>query len=112
MLNDRDDITLKDILNEIKKTLSINFTCIVPVVPSDDLFADYDEIRKKNFLSALDDFFNDAESALKEPNQLKSSRLWQKHLGDRFPVGEDKNEDSKNIAGIITGAQTSRPWGC
>jgi hypothetical protein len=111
VLNDRDDITLKDILNEMKKTLKNRFTCIVPVVPYDDLFGDYDETRKNNFLNALDDFLSDAEEALKEQNQLKASRLWQKHLGARFPDGLDKQEENREYSSIIIGAQTSRAWG-
>lgn len=112
VLNDRDDITLKDILKEIKKTLDIKFECIVPAVPNDDLFANFDEPRKNNFLTALSNFIDDAEKALKEENQLSASKLWRKHLGDRFPEGEDKKEEPKSqfAAAIIAGAAKSNPW--
>lgn len=112
VLNERDDITLKDILKEIKKTLDFKFECKVPAVPNDDLFTDYDETRKNNFFTALNNFINDAENALREENQLTSSRLWRKHLGERFPEGEDKKEDSKSqyTAAIIAGAAKSNPW--
>lgn len=111
LLNDRDDILLTDILREIKKTLAQKFECIVPVTPKDDLFADYDTTRKNNFLSNLDNFLADAEAALKEVNQLKASRLWQKHLGIRFPDGEDKNEQTNSSTATTSGAALSRPWG-
>ena len=111
VLNDRDDILLADILREIKKTLTNKFECIVPVTPKDNLFADYDETRKSNFLNNLDSFLSDAEAALKEQNHLKASRLWQKHLGTRFPEGEDKNEQSNSNSATISGAALSRPWG-
>lgn len=111
VLNDRDDILLTDILREIKKTLAQKFECIVPVTPKDDLFADYDTTRKNNFLSNLDNFLADAEAALKEVNQLKASRLWQKHLGTRFPDGEDKNEQTNSSTATTSGAALSRPWG-
>lgn len=111
VLNDRDDILLTDILREIKKILTQKFECIVPVTPNDNLFADYDETRKTNFLNNLDAFFSDAETALKEQNHLKSSRLWQKHLGNRFPDGEDKNENSNSNAATTAGAAVSKPWG-
>lgn len=111
VLNDRDDILLTDILREIKKTLAQKFECIVPVTPKDDLFADYDTTRKNNFLSNLDNFLADAEAALKEANQLKASRLWQKHLGTRFPDGEDKNEQTNSSTATTSGAALSRPWG-
>lgn len=111
VLNDRDDILLTDILREIKKTLAHKFECIVPVTPKDNLFADYDETRKTNFLNNLDSFLSDAEAALKEQNHLKASKLWQKHLGNRFPDGEDKIEQSNSNSATTTGAALSRPWG-
>lgn len=111
VLNDRDDILLTDILREIKKTLAQKFECTVPVTPKDDLFADYDTTRKNNFLSNLDNFLADAEAALKDVNQLKASRLWQKHLGTRFPDGEDKNEQTNSSVATTSGAALSRPWG-
>lgn len=111
VLNDRDDILLTDILREIKKTLAQKFECIVPVTPKDNLFADYDETRKTNFLNNLGNFLTDAEAALKEQNHLKASKLWQKHLGNRFPEGEDKNEQSNSNSATTTGAALSRPWG-
>ena len=112
VLNDRDDITLKDILKEIKKTLDIKVECIVPAVPNDNLFANYDETRKNNFLTALSNFIDDAEKALKEENQHSASKLWRKHLGDRFPEGEDKKEETKSqyAAAIAVGAAKSNPW--
>ena len=78
---------------------------------NDDLFASFDEKRKNNFLNNLDSFLSDAEAALKEQNQLKASRLWQKHLGARFPDGEDKDEQSNSSAATTSGAALSRPWG-
>ncbi|WP_461086685.1 CBASS cGAMP synthase [Spirosoma flavus] len=110
VLNDRDDITLKDILSEIKKTLDAKFECIVPVKPGDDLFADYDQARKDNFMKALKEFLDDSDKALREDNQLKSSKLWQKHLGDRFPDGEDKKQDSALKTTVAAGAARSNPW--
>ena len=110
-LNERDDISLRDVLNEIKKTLEKKFECIVPVTPKDNLFAHFDETRQKNFLTALTNFLDDANKALRDENQLKASKLWQKHLGDRFPDGEDKKEESKLKSSVAAGALTSNPWG-
>lgn len=111
VLNDRDDITLKDILKEIKKTLDMKFECIVPVVPGDNLFADYDNACKKNLMDALNDFITDAEKALPEPNEKVACKLWRKHLGDRFPEGEDKSESANKVtSSVAAGAATSKPW--
>lgn len=110
VLCDRDDISLKDILKEIRKALNV-FECRVPVDPKDDLFAEYDKDRKEKFLKALDEFVTDAEAALREDNQLKASKLWRKHLGDRFPLGEDKDEDKSKNSRLIAGIGTSAPYG-
>ncbi|MES2863004.1 MAG: hypothetical protein V4666_02710 [Bacteroidota bacterium] len=110
-LNDRNDILLHDILKEIKKTLDNKFECVVPVTPKDDLFVDYDKTRTDNFLNNLKDFIDDSDSALKEKNQLKSSRLWQKHLGTRFPDGENKDEEFLGGTKVIEEAKKSNPWG-
>ncbi len=108
--NEREDITLRDTLKEIKKALDSKFECVVPVTPKDDLFANYTSERKNNFLTALNEFIEDADKALKESNQLKASKFWRKHLGERFPEGEDKDENRLSSIGIATGAATSIPW--
>jgi hypothetical protein len=90
---DRDDITLLDTLKKIKSTLEVRFECVVPAVPGDDLFKDYDKTRKENFMQALQNFINDATDAIDEDNELKASKLWRRHLGNRFPLGEDKSEE-------------------
>jgi hypothetical protein len=108
--NDRDDITLRDTLKEIKKALDSTFECVVPVVPYDDLFKNYDRERKINFLKALQQFIEDADAAIREENELKASRLWRKHLGDRFPEGEDKVADQSRNAPLVIGTGSSYPW--
>jgi len=116
--NDRDDIALKNTLIVIQETLDNDFECIVPATPGDDLFENYDAIRKNNFLSNLDDFIKDAKQALdNEPNQLKASRLWRKHLGIHFPFGEDEDTDAKEAAlkriseNVLKGAAYSQSSG-
>lgn len=84
----------------------------MPAVPNDDLFADYNDTRRNKFLTALDNFIKDAEKALREHNQLTASKMWRKHLGNRFPEGEDKEDDSKSYhtAAIAAWAVRSNPW--
>ncbi len=97
--DERDDVALKNTLVEIQSTLDDDFECIVPATPNDDLFENYDAARKKNFLDNLNDFIKDATEAVdKESNQLKASKLWRKHLGDKFSLGADEDLDAKESA--------------
>ena len=110
MSNSRDDVALKYLLIEIESSLKVKFTCVMPTTPKDDLFSDYSETKKGNFLSNLSDFIEDAKKAVDERNQLKSSRLWRKHLGVRFPEGEDEDDESTNAASVQSVATNSRPY--
>jgi hypothetical protein len=59
----------------------------------------------------LSSFITDAKKAVdEEKNQLKASRLWQKHLGDKFPDGEDKDEENVNAKSVATVAGASKPY--
>jgi hypothetical protein len=98
-------------LIEIEKTLKNKFECIVLATPKDDIFADYDQTREKNFMDNLSSFITDAKKAVdEEKNQLKASKLWQKHLGDRFPDGEDKDEENVNAKSVAAVAGASKPY--
>ena len=108
--DDRDDVALKFTLIEIEKTLKKKFECIVPATPKDDIFADYDKTREQNFMDNLASFIVDAKKAVdEEKNQLKASKLCQKHLGERFPDGEDKDENV-NATRVAAIAGTSKPY--
>lgn len=109
--NPRDDVSLKYTLIEIEKTLNNKFECIVPATPHDDIFADYDNTRRRNFMDNLSSFIADAKTAVDiEKNQLKASRLWRKHLGDRFPLGKDVDDNNISPNSIIPIIGSSKPY--
>ena len=117
--NDRDDVAMKYTLIEIENSLTANFQCVMPTTPKDDLFKDFDKTqkegerktRKDNFLDSLSTFITDAKSAVdEEKNQLKASRLWQKHLGNRFPDGEDKDEEEVRTASLVGTIGNQKPF--
>jgi hypothetical protein len=109
--NDRDDIALKFTLVEIEKVLKENFECIVPATPNDDIFEDYEQIGKDNFMNNLSSFISDAKKAVDiEKNYLKASNLWQKHLGKRFPNGKDEEEKSINSQTVVPVIGVSKPY--
>ena len=106
--NARDDIALKHLLIEIERQLKKSFKCKMPTTPKDDLFEDYSDVKKNNFMDNLSTFIADAKMAIDEPNQLKASRIWRKHLGERFPLGEDKSDNRPK--GFVKTASTSKPY--
>ncbi len=109
--DDRDDVALKFLLVEMEKTLNESFRCLMPTTPGDDLFGNYSESKKKNILDRLHAFVEDAKAAVDESNQLKASKLWRKHLGDRFPLGEDKDEEtSAKLGSLRSVIGTSTPY--
>lgn len=102
--NDRDDIALRDTLKEIKSTLKLSWSCVMPTTPKDDLLENYSG-DKDYFFEAIDAFIEDADKAIgQETNQLKASKLWQKHLGSYFPDGEDRDVDKQanSLAALAT----------
>ncbi len=95
VLDDRDDKAMYYTLKAIRDRLTWPFACIMPVTPNDDLLANFTNKQQEDFLAELDAFIDDAKKAIDEPNQLKASKLWRKHLGDRFPLGEDADVDAR-----------------
>jgi hypothetical protein len=79
---------------------SNGFKCIRPTTPKgEDVFENYSSTRKSNFLSNLRSLVDDCDKASKEMNFKKASEILRvNQFGDRFPKGEDKNEESKSSA--------------
>jgi hypothetical protein len=99
--HERDDMALRDTLQEIKAYLERNgFKCLRPTTPVDeDLFAGYDQERKTYFKNELNKFIDSANQAISSRNQRDACLKWQKHLGPRFSCALAKDE--------FEGAETS-----
>ncbi len=96
---DRDDIALKETLLAIQAKLNKSFECNRPTTPEgENLLKDY--TQKDYFMKCLTDFTDDATKALQEKNFRKATEMWRKHLSDRFPLGEDKNDTSNSSAAL------------
>ena len=111
-INDRDDVAMKYTLIAIGNELKREFKCVMPTTPYDNLFGAYDETRKNNFMDNLTSFIVDAKTAVdEEKNQLKASRLWQKHFGKTY-FPDEKDEDEKvSSALFLTGViGASKPY--
>lgn len=108
--SDRDDVSLKFTLIAIEEALEKKFECIMPTTPQDDLFGNYSETKKNNFMNNLSSFIEDARKAIDEKNKLKASNLWRKHLGDRFPQGDNVDEDFSNNSKLVSIIGSSKPY--
>jgi len=107
---ERPDIALKETLVNIEAALKENFKCERPTTPKgENLLGTYK--HKDFFMNVLDNFIKDAKSALSESNERKATELWRKHLSNRFPLGEDKEqEESKRFKALGTLALSSKPF--
>lgn len=97
----RDDIALKETLINIQSKLLTEFVCKRPTTPKgENLLESYSQ--EEYFMKCISDFIDDAKKALQEKNFRKATELWRKHLSDRFPLGEDKDDTSSTSAGLGT----------
>jgi hypothetical protein len=98
---ERDDVALKETLLAVQRKLKISFECNRPTTPKgENLLENYN--HKDYFMDCLARFIDDATKALQQKNFLKATELWRKHLSDRFPLGEDKDDNSNGSAGLGT----------
>ncbi len=112
--DDNDDKSFRETIRKINTDLNKTngFKCIRPTTPKDeDVFTDYSDTRKDNFLSTLSSLLNDLDKANDEKKFKKASEILRNNqFGDRFPLGEDKNEEDKsNALGATIGAAMIKP---
>lgn len=95
--DDNYDIAFLETVKKTQNTLNNRFECLRPTAPKgENIFEDFSETRKYDFLNALDVLIIDLEKAKEEKNYKKATEYVKKHFGDRFPTGKDKDEDSTN----------------
>lgn len=106
----RADIALKETLVNIDASLKINFCCDRPTTPAgENLLENYQ--YKNYFLDKLAEFIKDAKAALSEKNEKKATELWRKHLSNRFPLGEDEEQqETKSYSALGAMAMPSKPF--
>ncbi|MCT4589114.1 MAG: hypothetical protein N4A71_14930 [Carboxylicivirga sp.] len=111
--DDNDDKALRETVRKIDEELNKEggFECMRPTSPVEDVFADYSDTRKTNFLNTLASLLNDLDRAKDEKNFKKASEILRNNqFGERFPLGEDANEkDKSNNLGAAIGGATVKP---
>lgn len=111
---DGDDECLRFTLENIQTSLQTRWQCVMPTTPKEDLFRGYDSQFKTHFMQSLEDFVRDAKDAVSETDKRRASRLWRKHLGERFPEYEEHDDTTEHkkekAAAILPIAAASKPW--
>lgn len=88
----RDDVAMKNTLNNIYNKLSSNFSCLRPTTPKDENVMDGYSYQTY-FMDKLKAFLDSAIQAINETNPKNACHKWQKHLGSRFSCANAKDED-------------------
>ncbi|MDN3643618.1 hypothetical protein QWY87_12950 [Lutimonas halocynthiae] len=116
--DDNDDRAFRETIRNIESQLTntFGFKCLRPTTPAgEDLFANYSDTRKSNFLSSISSLLNDLDRADEEPNFRKASNILVKNqFGSRYPLGEDNDSDTKNkelIKALGMATVTPKPYG-
>jgi len=110
--HERDDISLKETLVNIKASLNKKIECLRPTTPAgEDLLAGYK--NQTAFMKYLNYFIDHAKSALSEPNEKIACGHWNKVLGKRFPCDMAKDDVVINtgISALAAGTLGKKPWG-
>lgn len=84
----------------------------MPTRPFDNVIAKHDSGFRTRFFTALDEFIYDAQTAIQSGSDLTASLLWQKHLGERFPLPietKTHTEENASLTAIASRARTN-PW--
>lgn len=115
---DNDDQSFWETIQNMHSELSRagGFKCLRPTTPvGEDVFQEYSETKRENFLNALESLLNDMVRADEEENFRKASEILRKNqFGSRFPLGEDKNEGKKSAtlaAALGAAAISPKPYG-
>lgn len=111
--DDNDDEAFRETVRNMYTELNgVNgFQCINPIDSDEDMFKEYSETRKNNFLNTLKSLLEDLDKANEEKNFKVASEILRKNqLGERFPLGEDKDEEDKaRSLGVAIGSSIVKP---
>jgi hypothetical protein len=95
-----DDVSFRETVRAINTELNKPncFKCLRPTTPkNEDVFSNYSETKKTNFLNNLSSLLSNLDRADKEKNFKKASEIIRVNVfGDRFPLGENKDQDNKS----------------
>ena len=105
----RDDLSLKNTVNNIINNLNYSFSCKRPTAPVGEelLNVCYSETNIKSELKKL---YENAEEAINSECEKDASEYWQKVFGDRFPIGSETKQEQALGYGIIPTVTATKPY--
>lgn len=106
--DERDDVALVRTVAAIYTHLELGGRIAKPVVPYEDLAADWTPTQRANFLSKLKNLRDRGQDALDEEERSVASGIWNKLFGGRFVVVAPDDAGAKR-GGPSTPLQTARP---
>jgi hypothetical protein len=116
--HERDDVCLANTVRVISDSVGLVFCVYNPVDASEVLTARLSEEEKQRFQEAIADLANDASKAVNNDSQQEASKLWRAQLGDRFPLVQEDDEDTKQrkddanrLAAFYIPKKPIKPWG-
>lgn len=86
---DRDDKSLRNTVEEIISILEVDFKCVKPVVPGENLFENFSESKKTSIIDGLKKLKENLDNAIEEEDEKKASEYLRKSFGNRFPLGKE-----------------------
>ena len=114
--DERDDMALKNTVQAMSISAHPVLSVHNPIDTAEELTARLTDEQKGRFQEAISDLATDAAMAVATDDREKSSKLWRKQFGDRFPLieSEIKIEEQRGDAGrlaVLHGARNpSKPW--
>lgn len=93
---DNIDESFRETVRNVHNSLFKVFQCLRPTTPiGENVFEDYSSTRRDDFLNNLQKLLEACDSAKDASNFKTASEHIRKQLGDRFPLGDDKEEKDK-----------------
>ena len=90
----RDDISFYETVKKIETRLKEDEDIWKPYEPTENMRDYISDAQFKNFLGELKTLIENGKSSIIEDSCEEAAKIWQKSLGDRFPIYKDSEDDN------------------
>lgn len=109
-VEDRDDKSLIDTLNQIILILALSRTVNMPVAPHDNLLEKFTDREIDEIILYLNRLKIACQNAYDEVDEVKAADYLIPVFGDRFICAEVKESKDKSFAAVPILGETPKPW--